>query len=256
MTASNTGPPVRCSQLKWRTIDACDVIEHIAIRTASSQPAESRLLDAERGLDVHRGRARPSPRRAGSRRPRPARTRPGWHSKPASDARSHRYAPSPVACEVAGVRARHGHRRRGRAPAVRSGAGKHRRCAGGVRVRQRGSPRPAAIGGRPVLHRREPPHELVLEPGEQPLRGVGLVGGDVVGHHDAVDRDVRVPRDERDEADGARVGAARAGSPSGFWPWNLRTARPFQKARRRRQRSPVTGADGSSREPGAYVRRR
>ena len=82
--------------------------------------------------------------------------------------------------------------------------------AGGPRCTPAPAPRRVGRDRRQaLLHRREPLHELVLEPGEDPLRGVGLVGGDVVGHHHPVDRDVGVPRDERDEAHRARVGGAR-----------------------------------------------
>ena len=96
VTASNTGPPVRWSQLKWRTIDACDVIEHIASRTASSQPVEPGF-STPRAVSMCTGASSPEPGSSRKSTVAPSSTSPGWHSNPASDVRSQRNDPSPVA---------------------------------------------------------------------------------------------------------------------------------------------------------------
>ena len=192
--------------MKWRTIDACDVSEHIAIRTASSQPAVPGFSTPS-AVSMWTGASSPDPGlepevdhgaeldepgvalEAGERRADPTGTpRLRW---PRGSWRRGWPRPSP----------------RGRAPAAaraREAAPVRRR----VGVRPARPRRRAAIGGTPVLHRREPLHQPVLEPGEQPLRGVGLVGGDVVGDDDTGERDVGVLRGERDQPHGARVGGA------------------------------------------------
>ena len=195
-------------------VQPVEVADHRRVRRqrAHRQPhgvvpaGRARLLDTEGGLDVHRGQvARPGLELEVHRRAQL--DQPGMALEPHQGAQVPAERPVTGGLEVAGVRAGQRHRRQvgARCPI---GRGEAPLMGRGVRPRQH-SIRVRRDRRHALLHRGKPLHQLVLEPREHPLRGVGLVGGDVVGHHHPGDRDVRVPGDERDESHGAGVGGAR-----------------------------------------------
>ena len=207
VTASNTGPPVRCSQLKWRTIDACDVIEHIAIRTAASHPAESgfstpravsmctgaRALDRGVEAEVDHGPQLDQPRMA---------------LEPVQELQVPPVRPVAGGLEVAGVGAGHGH---GAEVVLRRPLGGGEAPPVGRRCRRASAPRPrpARSAARPSCMGENQRTSLCCRRVNSRFGVSASSRGDAVGDHRAVERDVRVPGDEGDETDGARVRAAR-----------------------------------------------